>query len=129
MQFFYFQENGNFVTIKSYLDGCVVTTKQKPEKIKNLLIEIKECIEKGNYFVTSHAFIRQSERMISLPECLYVLGTGYEEKNKTRFDVEHDTWKYAIRGKTLRDELDIRVIVAFDMKKMLIITVMHIEVL
>ena len=101
--------------------------KKKPEKIKNLLGKIKECIEKGNYFVTSHAFIRQNERMISLPESLYVLETGYEEKKKTRFDTEHNTWKYAIRGKTLRDQLDIRVIIAFDEMEMLIITVMHIE--
>lgn len=103
--------------------------KKRPEKIKNPLIKIKECIEKGHYFVSSHAFIRQNERMISLPECLHVLGIGYEEKKKTRFDPEYNTWKYAIRGKTLRDELDTRVIIAFDENGMLIITVMHIEIL
>ncbi len=101
--------------------------KKKAEKIRNVLIKIKDCIKKGHYFVTSHAFIRQNERMISLPESLHVLGTGYEEKKKTRFDAEHNTWKYAIRGKTLRDELDVRVIIAFDENDMLIITVMHVE--
>ena len=65
--------------------------------------------------------------MISLPECLYILKTGYEEKKKSTFDINHKTWKYAIRGKTLRDQLDVRVIVAFDENGMLIITVMHIE--
>lgn len=102
-------------------------TRKKPEKIKDVLVKIKECIEKGNYFVTTHAFIRQNERMISLPESLYILETGYEEKKKTRFDVEHNTWKYAIRGRTVRDELDVRVIVAFDENGMLIITVMYVE--
>lgn len=102
-------------------------TRKKPEKIKNVLVKIKECIEKGDYFVTSHAFIRQNERLISLPESLHVLETGYEEKQKTRFDTDYNTWKYAIRGKTIRDELDVRVIVAFDENGMLIITVMHIE--
>lgn len=101
--------------------------KEKPEKLKNVLSRVKECIEQGHYFVTAHAFIRQNERMISLPESLYVLETGYEEKKKTRFDIEHNTWKYAIRGKTLRDELDVRVIVAFDDNGMLIITVMNVE--
>lgn len=91
--------------------------------------KIKECIEKGNYFVTSHAFIRQNERMISLPESLHVLETGYEEKRKTRFDTEHNAWKYAIRGKIIRDELDVRVIVTFDENEMLIITVMRVEML
>ncbi len=100
--------------------------KRKPEKIANVLVKIKECIGKGRYFVTAHAFIRQNERMISLPESLHVLETGYEEKKKTRFDSEHNAWKYAIRGKTVRDELDVRVIVAFDEDGMLIITVMHI---
>jgi hypothetical protein len=102
-------------------------TRKKPEKITNVLIKIKECIEKGNYFVTSHAFTRQSERLINLPESLHILETGYEEKKKTRFDTDHNTWKYAIRGKTIRDELDVRVIVAFDENAMLIITVMHVE--
>lgn len=105
----------------------MVTARKRPEKIKNVLIKIKECVEKGHYFVTSHAFIRQNERMISLPESLYVLETGYEEKKKTCFDAVYNTWKYAIRGKTLRDELDVRVIVSFDENGMLIITVMHIE--
>lgn len=73
----------------------MVTVKKRPEKIKNVLIKIKECIEKDYYFVTSHAFIRQNERMISLPESLHVLETGHEEKKKTRFDAEHNIWKYA----------------------------------
>jgi hypothetical protein len=35
-------------------------------------------------------------------------------------------WKYAVKGKTKIDELDVRVIVAFDEDGILIITVMHI---
>lgn len=104
-----------------------MTIKKRPEQITNILEKIKECIEKGNYYVTAHAFIRQNERMISLPESLHVLETGYEEKKKARFDIEHNTWKYAIKGKTIKDDLDVRVIIAFDEHGMLIITVMHIE--
>ena len=44
---------------------------------------------------------------------------------KTIFDSGRKTWKYAIRGKTLED-LDVRVIVAFDDDGMLVITVMHV---
>jgi hypothetical protein len=122
---YHLQNNGNFVTIK--LKQMADMTQRKPEKIKDVLSAIKDCLKKGHYFVTSHAFIRQKERMISLPESLHILETGYEEKKKSYFDIEHNTWKYAIRGKTIRDELDIRVIVAFDEKGMLIITVMHVE--
>ena len=35
------------------------------------------------------------------------------------------TWNYAIRGKTL-DEIDARIIIAFDDLGMMIITVMHV---
>ncbi len=45
----------------------------------------------------------------------------------TSLDIGHNTWKYAIKGKSVRDGLDVRVIVAFDEDGMLIITVMHIE--
>jgi len=104
----------------------IVILKKRPEKNPDVLGKIKDCITKGNYFVTAHAFIRQNERKISLPESLHVLETGYEEKKKTRFDIENNTWKYAIRGKTLRENSDVRVIVAFDKEGMLIITVMHV---
>lgn len=100
--------------------------KKKPEKIENVLRRIKECVEKGNYILTTHAFDRQNERAISLPETLFVLKNGFEDKRKTIFDIKWNTWKYAIRGKTLRDNLDVRVIVTFDKENMLIITVMHV---
>ncbi len=99
-----------------------MTSRKKPEKLKNVLDKIKKCIEFGKYILTFHAFDRQNERAISLPMTLQVLKTGYEEKRKTCFDNERNTWKYAIRGKTL-DKLDVRVIVAFDEDDMLIITV------
>lgn len=63
--------------------------------------------------------------MITLPETLHVLSTGYEEKRKSSFDIQKNGWKYDIRGKTKRD-VDVRVIVAFDEVEMLIITVMYV---
>lgn len=91
----------------------------KQEKLPNILENIKQCIQSGNYRLTGHALLRQKERVITLPEILYILKNGYEEKRKTTFDVERNTRKYAIRGKTLRDQ-DIRVI------EMLIITVLYV---
>lgn len=100
-------------------------TRKKPEKLKNPLEKIKECIECGKYILTIHALERQNERFINLPETLHVLKTGYEEKRKTTFDEERNAWKYAIRGKTIRDELNVRVIIAFDEDEMCIITVIN----
>lgn len=91
--------------------------------------KIKECIDQRRYTHTEHALIRNKERMMNLAEVKHVLLTGYEEKNKTNFDEKHNTWNYAIRGKTKIDKLDVRVIVAFDKQEMLIITVMYIGIL
>ncbi len=101
-------------------------SKKRQKKAENVLKLIRECIENDRYTMTTHALIRQSERKISVAEIVYVLKTGHEEKKKTCFDEDSNKWKYAIRGKTKIDELDVRVIVAFDEYDMLIITVMYI---
>lgn len=100
---------------------------ERPRALENLIPTILECVEKGNYRHTLHAIARQDERCIDLPDVLYVLKTtGYHEKAKTTFDDCFQTWKYAIRGKTL-DHFDIRIIIAFDEEEMLIITVMYVS--
>lgn len=99
-------------------------TKKRPPKLKNLLKKIRGCLESGRYILTKHALVRQKERAINLAEAIHVLKTGYEEKSKDCF--EQNTWKYAIRGKTIIGRLDVRIIVAFDDDEMLIITVMHV---
>lgn len=84
------------------------------------------CIEQGRYLQSKHALQRQKERKIDLTDALYVLKNGYHEKKKTTYDEVFCAWKYAIRGKSL-DDVDIRVIIAFDENAMLIITVMHVQ--
>lgn len=101
-----------------------MTAEKRPERLDDLLSKIKNCIDTGKYILTKHAFDRQNERSINLTETLYVLKNGHEDKRKTRFDKEKNAWKYAIKGKTLIDKLDARIIVAFDENSMLIITVM-----
>lgn len=98
----------------------------RPKKIENVLEVIRNCLENDNFTMTTHALMRQSERKITIANVVHVLKTGYEEKKKTCFDENNNTWKYAIRGKTKIEELDVRVIVAFDELGMLIITVMYI---
>ncbi len=60
-----------------------------------------------------------------MEDVLYVLKSGYHEKNKTSYDEAFQVWKYAIRGKTLDDE-DVRIIIRFDKYGMIIITAMHV---
>lgn len=98
--------------------------KERPPKIENLLEKIKDCLEKKMYTQTEHAIVRQKEREITLAEIRHVLMTGYEEKIKTSFNEYYNTWNYSVRGKTKIDKLEVRVIITFDEKGMLIITAM-----
>lgn len=102
-----------------------MTKQKKPPFIENLFQVIRDSIEKGNYRLTEHAVQRLRERDISLNDAEFVLKHGYHEKSKTSFDEVFKTWKYAIRGKTI-ERLDIRILLAFDEKDMIIITLMHV---
>lgn len=97
----------------------------RPPQIAHLRDKVCNCIDHDKYTQTIHALKRESERSIDLPDTLYVLKTGRHEKSKTTFDEIFQTWKYAIRGRTLDNE-DIRVVIAFDDEDMLIITVIKI---
>lgn len=98
---------------------------KRPEKLKNILEKIRECIEREKYLFTNHALERVLERGIDIQTTVYVLLNGHEEKMKTKFDHEKNSWKYAIQGATI-DNLDVRVIVGFDEDYMVVITVMYV---
>lgn len=98
---------------------------KRPPQLDKLFPKIRYCLDKELYRQTKHAIERELERKIDLTDVLYVLKNGYHEKGKTSFDEAFQTWKYAIRGKTL-DAIDIRIIIAFDDTGMMIITVMHV---
>lgn len=98
---------------------------KRPEKLTNVLEKIRACIEQEKYSFTIHALDRVIERGIDVQTTIYMLLNGFEEKQKTKFDVDRNSWKYAIRGLTT-DNFDVRVIVGFDEDDMLIITVMHV---
>ncbi len=98
----------------------------RPAKISNVLKKIKECLELGRYYDTSHARDRKIQRNISLPHVLHVLKMGYHEKKKDEFKPEYNDWTYSIRGLTI-DGRDIRIAIAFDENNMLIITVIEVK--
>jgi 3-deoxy-D-manno-octulosonic acid (KDO) 8-phosphate synthase len=102
-----------------------VNKQKNPPQLENLFPIISECIEQGKYTLTEHAIQRLGERNITLKDAEYVLKNGYHEKKKSSFDEAYRTWKYAIRGKTI-ENLDIRIIIAFDKNDMIVITLMHV---
>lgn len=97
---------------------------KKPKHDENLLAKIKKYVANGKYRVSKHAIKRQNEREINLPKVLYVLTHGYHEENKSLFDTKFQTWKYAIRGKTI-DGIDARIVIAFA-DDLIIITVIRV---
>lgn len=99
---------------------------KRTSQFDDLFPKIRHCLDMGLYRQSRHAIEREIERKIDLPDVLYVLKNGYHEKRKTSFDEVFQTWKYAIRGITL-DEIDVRIIIAFDDSGMMIITVIHVE--
>lgn len=98
---------------------------KKPEQKNNLIELIRDCIEQGKYIMTEHALERLNERDISLNDVEYILKTGFHERRKTSFDEIFRAWKYAIRGKSI-EGIDLRIVIAFDEKDMLIITLMRV---
>jgi len=98
----------------------------RPKKIANLLEVIQEHIKAGRYRDTSHAIQRKKERKIILPEILHVLRTGRHEKSKDYYEERFHSWNYSICGATI-DKEDLRVIVSFEEKDLLVITAFYLE--
>lgn len=95
---------------------------KRPNKRTNLTQVIQNRIELDRYVTTIHAWMRQSQRSITLPQIRYVLLNGHHEKKKDVFDKVFCSWNYAIRGKTF-DGVDLRVIISFcEQDDLLIIT-------
>lgn len=90
----------------------------------DLLKRIREHVRNGTYHFVPHAIERQKSRRINLPDVLRVLEYGRHESEKDVFDVKWQTWKYAIRGRTING-IELRVIVCFH-EYMVVITVIKV---
>jgi hypothetical protein len=109
------------------VNDCDPMTKQvKSEKVPDLLVRVRDCLDNGAYRFSQHAVERRKERSISLPDIIEVLHNGYHEKNKDSWDIVFKSWNYAIRGKTV-DQNECRVIVSFEDTGLLIITVINLN--
>ena len=52
------------------------------EKVPDLLIRVRDCLDCGKYRFSQHAQERRKERFISLPDIIEVLRNGHHEKIK-----------------------------------------------
>ena len=93
-------------------------------KVRNLLTVVNQKLKKGQYRYAAHASLRLQERKVTRLEVRQALQNGSHEEIKDKFNHDHKLWNYSIRGKTI-DGRSLRVIVSFDKKNMLIITVIN----
>ncbi len=98
----------------------------KSDKVSDLLARVRDCLDRGLYRFSQHALDRKHERLVSLPDVMEVLRTGYHEKIKDSWDEIFKAWNYAIRGKTV-DREPCRIIVSFEGNGLLIITIIRLE--
>lgn len=115
---------GNSVTIKSMGKK---NQPVRPAKNPDILNIAQEAISKGVYFPVDHAKLRLNQREVTIPEVEYVILNGYREPQKDEFKKEHNSWNYAIRGKTV-DKRSLRIAVSLEEKtNVLIITVIDLD--
>lgn len=103
-----------------------MSKKVKCEKVLDLLIKVKACLDRGAYRFSQHAIDRKNERFVSLPDVLEVLYKGYHEKRKDTWDATFESWNYAIQGRTI-DQIPCRIIVSFEDDGLLIITIIRLD--
>jgi hypothetical protein len=97
----------------------------RPPKHPSLIQAIHTAVAAGDYVYVGHALKRLDERKVSQPEVEQVLMSGHHENARDQFDEKFQSWKYAIRGKTV-DSRELRVAVAFD-SGMLVVTVIDLK--
>lgn len=100
--------------------------KDKSGWIEDILGEVRRHVKARKYRITNHARERQEKHKVTLPNLLFILSNGCHERDKTLFSNEFQTWKYAIRGKTIDGSEEFRIIVAFE-NEMAILTVIRLK--
>jgi len=97
---------------------------KRPPKDTSICQKIKKCLINRRYKQSLHALERIDKRKVSFQDVLFVLETGRREEAKDSYDEAFQSWKYAIRGKTLED-VDLRVIISINEENIIIITVVN----
>ena len=104
----------------------MVSSKDKVGWVEDILGEVRKHVESRSYRITKHAQERQEQHKVTLPNILFILSQGFHEKEKTLYSNEFQTWKYALRGKTIDGLDEFRVIVAFE-NEMAILTIIRLK--
>ncbi|MCX7046166.1 MAG: DUF4258 domain-containing protein [Candidatus Sumerlaeota bacterium] len=96
---------------------------KRPDKIPFVEERIHACAENGEFLYSRHCIEQMETRNIGRDDVTDVLKSGWREKKKDSFNEPYQEWRYAIRGHTLDNEKDLRIVVSFnDALGMLVVT-------
>lgn len=95
---------------------------KRPAKHAKVKAAILEAVAAETVQLTRHAIERMEERQISYSDLVGVFYSGFHEARKDQFDALNGAWNYAMRGKLLDDDRELRVVVALDPSGVLVIT-------
>jgi Domain of unknown function (DUF4258) len=93
-----------------------------PIKRKEVILDAIDAMEKGNLRISNHALIRMKERGIVLSDIKEVIYNCVRETFKDQLTEDGMTWKYVIRGMNEAKDKDIRLVLLFDVQKVLVVT-------
>lgn len=96
--------------------------KRRP-KLDDVLEGIRRVLDtQGVWMETKHAQERMIERGITRMEIRHVLANGWREKRKDTYREDMNDWNYAVRGKTLDGDRELRLLVCVGATGLLLIT-------
>lgn len=98
----------------------------RPAKANDIMKLTAVAVRAGRLMYSKHANERMREREIIKPEVEWILVNGHHEARKDQFNSEHQSWDYAIRGKTL-DGRALRIVVALLEPNVLIVTTINLN--
>jgi len=101
------------------------------EKIENILQTVLEALESGNLILSFHATEQMEAREVTfsdVKEALYQ-GQREEQKDDCRQNLKSKkwSWRYALRGLNDSGEKDLRIIVAIENPKAIVVTVIDLN--
>lgn len=97
-----------------------MAARKRPPKHSDVLGLARARLASGRFRDSRHAGEKKQERDIDFYDVERVIKTGWREASEDRFKTEHQSWTYAIRGRTL-DGVDVRIVVALDEEDYLVI--------
>lgn len=103
----------------------------KAKKKENILIRVMEALESGNLVLSFHAAEQMESREVTFSDVKEALYQGRREEQKDDYRQNSKnkkwSWRYAIRGLNDEGDKDLRIVVALETPKTVVVTVIDLN--